>query len=181
MPQREYLRPRSVWLCRIVAVLAVPTAAVVPCAALWALSASSLDGLAAAAGLADIAVRIDLPPARRAAVVAMLTLPSLLLAAAILRLAPLFRRLARQRVFEVATYQPLIRFACLLGASAAMGVASRIAASATISATWPGGPAIAIRLGTPEAFALGVAALTYLLARVLAEACAIASENEAFV
>ena len=167
-------------LSRLAAIGAVLLAAVIPFAAAWALLGSTPGQLVAATGLRPDGP-IELPGARAAIVAGLLWLPSPLTAGALLLLSRTFVALGACRAFEPATYRPLRGFALWLAASAAVTIAVRAIGSLVISDALPDGPSLAIWIGSPDLFTIGVALLAYVLADALTAACAVAAENRQFV
>lgn len=174
-------RPKApVRLCPLAAIGSILLAAVIPVAAGWAVLGSTPEQLAVATGLRP-AGPIELPDARAAIVAGLLWLPALLAARALVLLSRTFVALGARRAFEPTTYRMLQGFALWLAASVVLGIPARMIGSLVIGGAMPGGPSLAIRLGTPDLFTVGVALLAYVLADALTAACAVAAENRQFV
>ena len=113
---------------------------------------------------------------KRLGVVMTLAMPACIFAVSLLWLRTAFVAFGSANYFSPKAFDALLRFSKWLGASVLLSILCQ-----TLAPFWLGSPRIAIQFGSSEFMTLGVAALIFLLANILALASEIEAENRQFV
>ena len=171
---------RSRLLCKAMAVATAVTAFAIPLLVVWSLWDFS-DARLAEGFAGSIGVGIEIENSSANSIRTLLALPSLVMSYALLALFRFFGALSRSQAFDPATYGHLRKFSVALAVNLPAAIIAQVLSVLLIDASVPNGFTLSLRLGTPQIFTLGTAILTYVLARVLSEACALADENRQFV
>lgn len=113
---------------------------------------------------------------KRISVIIILAIPAFVFSVSLLWLRTAFLTFGSGDYFSSKAFNALLWFSKWLGASVFLSVVCQ-----TLAPLWLGKPSLSIQIGSSEFMTLGIAALIYLFANILALASDVEAENRQFV